>query len=95
MKKISSGKKATKLLSYWHEKKFRKFFLEEKIKLPSYQATEQKISDSIHITCHIYHTPASWSEIGTFSVKVEIVWLAVGNMILVGLVFQQQERLKI
>ena len=57
MKKISSGKKlpsywATELLSYWHEKKIPEIFLEEKIKLPSYQATEQKIWDSIHITCH-------------------------------------------
>ena len=46
---------ATELPSYWAtgmKKKIPEIFLEEKIKLPSYQATEQKIWDSIHITCH-------------------------------------------
>ena len=46
---------------------------------------------SIVFFINVVHTPASWSEIGTFSVKVEMVWLAVGNMVVVGLVFQQQE----
>ena len=36
------------------------------------------------------HTPASCSEIGTLSVKVEMMWLAVGNMIVLSLVFLQQ-----
>ena len=50
---------------------------------------------SIVFFIKVVHTPASWSEIGTFSVKVEMVWLAVGNMVVVGLVFQQQEFVKI
>ena len=45
---------------------------------------------SIVFFIKVVHTPASWWEIGTFSVKVEMVWLAVGNMVVVGLVFQQQ-----
>ena len=64
---------ATELLSYRHEKIFRNFFSEEKIKLPSYLPTEQKIWDSIHITCHIYHSPRPGRPRGSEGAKIGLI----------------------